>query len=228
MPPSSEFRNGCSYVRIVEVLKEMESEHSAQADGHITVTAEVKEDLHGVGNGTQPTEHHRNRDAVLHSGEGLIRKNSKTIGKQHFFSEAHHKTGKSIEKVVNGLSAVFDLIGNRFIPDDRSGNQLREERNVQTYIQQVCLNFSFLTVNIKHIGHALKGEERYADGKHNIGNLQTAGNNRINHIACESKILKHKQQTQMEYNIQANESLAEAVPLAVFADQQTKKPVKDN
>ena len=54
MPSSPEVGEGRCAVGGIEVLREDEAEHEAEADRHIGVAAEVEVDLHGVAEGAEP------------------------------------------------------------------------------------------------------------------------------------------------------------------------------
>ena len=63
----------------------MKTEYPAETDGHITVAAEIKENLEGIGNRAKPAKHHGYRISVLDGIKSLICKNSKTVGKKDLF-----------------------------------------------------------------------------------------------------------------------------------------------
>ena len=67
MPSSPEFRDAPGNIRIIEVFQEMEAKHFSETDSHIGITGEIKVDLEGVGQGSQPGSRHRK----LGNREGL-------------------------------------------------------------------------------------------------------------------------------------------------------------
>ena len=86
MPSSPEITDASTDIRIIKVLFEMESEHPAQTDRHIAVSAEVKINLQHIGNGTQPCP-----CCVNVSGrcsKKLVRDKSHGIGNQNLFTES--------------------------------------------------------------------------------------------------------------------------------------------
>ena len=45
------------------------------------------------------------------------------------------------------------------IPDDRSGDELREERDVERHVERIALGGRVATVNIDYIGQRMEGKK---------------------------------------------------------------------
>ena len=89
MPPPPELSDGAGDVGIVEILQEVEAEHTAQADGHIRVGGEIKVDLEGIGQSTHPGQ------AGVQVGRCLAKDSvgdlAHGVGQHHLFARPKQK-----------------------------------------------------------------------------------------------------------------------------------------
>ena len=82
MPPPPEFRHAFGYVRIVEILKKMEAEHTTKTDGHIGVAGKIEIDLEGEEQNAYPGAECR-ESAHIAADQGVHRAAGE-VGKDHF------------------------------------------------------------------------------------------------------------------------------------------------
>lgn len=59
MPSSPEFCHTRRYIRVMEVLQKLKSEHLSKTDRHIRISAEIKINLECIRNTSDPRSHHR-------------------------------------------------------------------------------------------------------------------------------------------------------------------------
>ncbi len=170
MPAAPEFRDGSGNVRIVEVFQELEAEHFAQADGHVGVAGEVKQDLQGIKNRPQPggTE---GQIALRNGAEAGVRPQGQRICQQDLFPKSINKPQDALVKAVQCLLPVADLPGNGLIADNGPGDELWKQCNVQSHIERIFLRFAFAPVHVQHIGHGL---ERIKGNAHRQRDLRNA------------------------------------------------------
>ena len=174
MPSSPEFRDAPGNIRIIKVFQEVEAEHFSETDGHIGVTREIKVDLEGVSQGSQPGSCHRK----LGNGKSCRRipEKADVIRQQDLFSHTGHKAVDAFREVIQIFPAFLHLLRNGLILYDGSCDQLRKHGNIGSIADPVLLHVRISTVNINGIGHGLEGEKGDTDRKRNIqkGQIQTA------------------------------------------------------
>ena len=132
MPSSPKFRYGKADVWVVEVFQKLKTKHLAQSDSHIAVSAKVKENLECVGNSTHPS-HYNCKFAVGHI-KGVVCNNSHCVGKENLFCKAYDKSANTLGKFFKAFFPVLNLVGNSFVPYNRSCNQLWEKADVKSNI----------------------------------------------------------------------------------------------
>ena len=127
MPAPPELGDGLRYVRIVEVLQEVEPEHLAEADRHVGVAGEVEVYLERVRGGPEPRKRHRRRVR----GERPVRHLGHDVREQHLLVEADDEPEDALRELVPSGAARAYLVRDRRVAHDRACDQLREERYVQ-------------------------------------------------------------------------------------------------
>src|SRR5688572_6612115 len=92
MPSTPELRDIRGAIRHFEILREAETQHASDADGHIGVSGKITVDLHGI-----PKEPLKQRESIVSGGVGedqvdvtrdLIRENGFLNGPDQELSEA--------------------------------------------------------------------------------------------------------------------------------------------
>lgn len=140
MPPVPEIRDGVCFVGGVKILGQFNVEQAADADRHVAVTAEIKKDLEGIGDGDndslQRTQSFNGVKAEIDScGEGIC--------DNHLFEQPQGKDIESLRKVFRIDPAIFRISKLRrhfAVQNDRSCNQLGKEGDEQRiFIKGVLL-----------------------------------------------------------------------------------------
>ena len=157
MPTPPELLNSSRCVRIIEVLKEMETEHAPHTDRHVAVTGEVKVNLQSVANRAHPAGKHA--DLACGQRKDCIRHLSHCIGEQQLFGQAADEpldTQRGFTRI--GLSRV-DLLFDVVVLNNRPRNQLREERDIQQHLNKRPGHQRPVSVYVNDIGQALECEK---------------------------------------------------------------------
>ena len=154
MPSAPEFGQVIRDIGEVKVLQEVESKHASQTDRHIRVTVEIKIQLESVAERSHP----RHADGIISGGEGHIRHFGKHIGQKNLFVEAEKKAHDSLLEVIRRNMTLIDLVHDRGITDDRAGDQLGKQRDIESEIGRVllCVN---PPVYVHNIAERLKRKE---------------------------------------------------------------------
>ena len=149
MPTSPELGDGFGVIRRIEILSEYETEHTAQADGHIGIATEVEVDLKGVGNGAHPGIQHAHRGRV----KGQVSHLATGVGQQHLLGHAHAEKGNPTREQLPRMCAFTQLIRNFLVAHNGAGHQLREHRNITGKIDETTVSFRLTAVNINGVAH---------------------------------------------------------------------------
>ena len=86
MPSSPKFCDAFRNIRKIKVLGEIEPQHFAKPDGHEGIAAEIKVNLQGECEDTQPGKGHR--DAIVSQRTDVVPEHTDIIGKQDLASKA--------------------------------------------------------------------------------------------------------------------------------------------
>ena len=168
VPPAPEFRNAGTDVGIVEVFQKLEAKHPPQASCHIGITGKVKVNLQRVSQDSHP------------GGEGppfcleKIPQIAHGVGQQHLFPQAQDKQLDTGGKVMDILPAVLHLLRHILVPDNGTGNELREQGDIGTEGQRILLNRRIVAVHVNHIAHGLEHIKGNADGQGDFRSLHAA------------------------------------------------------
>ena len=164
MPAPPEICDAVRDKRIVEVFREVEAQHAAEADRHVRITGKVEVDLESVSDRAKPGSEHRRRGL---RGSSFPEKTD-VVGEQDLFGEPADEAAGAFRKQIRRVIAVLQLFGNRLIADDGAGDQLREERDVGSEVQQIFLCFDFTAVDVDCVAHCLERIERDPDRQRQV------------------------------------------------------------
>ena len=167
MPALPEILQPHGAVGLVEVPGEAISEQGGDADGDIGVGREVAIDLRRVAIICQQQV----PCAVLHGVEKhIVRQVGREVIRQHDFLEkpAQDQENRAAGANIAGVDRPGDLRQEMRGPDDRTRHQLRKEGDIEQHVRQRRRPFDLAAVYIDHIGNAMEGEERNADGKNDV------------------------------------------------------------
>ncbi len=195
VPAAPEFGGASGNIGIVEVFREFESEHFSQTDGHVRVAGEIKINLQRVRQRAEPGGGHGEGHA---GAENVIRHLRHIVGNQNLLRQAIDEALHAVAKVRQRLPAVHDLLLDGVVADDRAGDELREERDVEAHIPHTLLRLRLAVVNVKEIGQELEGEERNPDGEGNVDPGEIFVQQKPQLLRQEGKVLEYDKHAHMK------------------------------
>lgn len=163
MPPAPILHDRPGYIRIVEILGELEPKHPAQSDCHVGITGEIIIELEHARQGSRPCQ--RNGQLVPFLPERDFRHYGDLVRCQQFLGQAYDEPPNSVGELLEAMLTFPDLLHHRPVTHDRPGDQLRKKCDVQAYVQYAPLRFLLAPVDIDNIGQCLEGVKRNPDGK---------------------------------------------------------------
>ena len=175
MPSSPKFGNAFGDIGIVEVFKKFKAEDLTETDRHIAVTREVEVDAEHIGDGVDPEEKDGFIVAILIEGEAEF---AHLVGNEDLFAKTDDETADTERDLFNAVRSADKLFRDITVTNDRSCNELREERNVGCKIDIIFLRGNVAAINVNVIAEDLKKIEADTDGKNDI--------ERRNVHACQS------------------------------------------
>ncbi len=150
VPASPEFRDAFGFVRVFEVFCEMKTEEFAEPDRHIGVAAEIKIDLEGKADRTEPGRQHGHVRSAYAVAD-FLPKCADGVGEDYLFSETDHKPVQSAVAHEKGVLSCCYLVLNGFVTYYRAGDQLREQAYIGCKMQDVFLRFDLAAINIDSV-----------------------------------------------------------------------------
>lgn len=171
MPPAPEFSDRKRFVWRVEVLGEDEPEHQSETDRHVAVSRKIEVDLKGVGDRAIPRIDCREH-ARIERGVGDL---AAGVGQQDLLAHAEHEERDPAGKFFQSVGAGLQLVGNLLKADDRSGDQLREHRDVAGVVNEIANHLGVAAVHVDHITHRLKSVETDPEGQNDTEETRELG-----------------------------------------------------
>jgi len=172
VPAAPEFGDRGRLVGGVEVLREAESQQQGDADGHVRVAREVAVDLQGVSVDARQTFESRVEERLVedavHEVERDIVRDDRLLEQTREDQEdarAEHLAGYD-----DGV--LPDLRDEVAGADDGSGDELREEREVEEVVEPVREGLQLAAVDVDRVAHRLEDEERDADRQEDVPELE--------------------------------------------------------
>ena len=228
MPSSPEVRNTFGNVRIIEVPDKFKAQHFTKTYSHVRVTAEVKVDLHGIGQTADPGSEHRPVPGS-DSRDG-IKGHTDVIGQKDLLAKAPEEPGHALSEFVEAEASLGKLCVNIRIPDDRAGDQLREHGHVGTEIYKILLYRNLSFVYVDNIGESLEGIEGNSYRKSQLPVRNIHRENGVDIVQQEAVIFEESQDRQV-YHYGEPEAETEKLFIIffpVFLDLNTADIVKED
>ena len=226
MPSSPEFCHTRRYIRVMEVLQKLKSEHLSKTDRHIRISAEIKINLECIRNTSDPRSHHRIA-AQMHRCD-LLKNRSCRICKNYLFGKSPHKIHGSLSELGQVHKSVLQLLLNIHIPHDRSCDQLREHRNIKCKIHQLFLRLYLPPIYIDNVGKRLKCIKRNPDRKRQFSVWNIKRKNCI-YGFHQKAVIFEKAKKQQVYNHRKNQTVSFfSVIICLFGNIQTAHIVQTN
>lgn len=136
-------------VRLAEVGHQFDAQHLCRADGDVAVTGEVAQILNGKDSGCQ-----RNLCAggIQPVAEDGVDVDGGAVGDDHLFKEAQQHDEQSVAGTpVIEIMRRGKLLEQAAASLNRTGDQLREERDEQRIAEKVGFGFRPLLIDVNHV-----------------------------------------------------------------------------
>lgn len=196
MPAAPELRYGCRLIGRVEVHVEMKAQQQSNADSHIAISGEVAIDLKRIAVNTHEVFHARIQSRIikdtLHKVDADIIRNNRFLEKT-----AYNQEDSLSEHLLRDKQRTADLRDKVACTHDGACHQLREERYIESIVQQVGEGRYLFAIHIDRIAQRLESEERDADRKKYVHCGKRAACQRSKEPAEEIRIFKVAQQSQV-------------------------------
>ncbi len=163
MPPPPEFRDATRNIGVFEILFELEAQHPPQAHRHIGIARKIEINLEGEGQNAQPGSQQGERGGIRLTV--CLPESADVVSQQHFFGQAADEGLYAGGKLLRRFPPALQLAVHILIFDDRSGNQLGEQRDKSAKGGDILLRAGVAPVHVDGIGHGLKGIEGDANGQ---------------------------------------------------------------
>ena len=209
-PLLPEFRDGLRAVRRIEILREHESEHQAEADRHVRIAAEVEVDLERIRDRAVPGV----ETAQIARVERGVRDLAARICQQDFLRHAEHEERCAAREFLPGQRAFAELVRHVLEPDDRACDELREHRNVAGIVDEVVHDLRVAAVDVDHVAHALERVEADAERQHHAEEPQILrfrnaqrGHRRVVVVKPEVEVFEEAEDRQVAHDRQRDKQL---------------------
>ena len=167
VPAPPELGDRARSVWPVEVLREADAEHEREPEGHVRVAAEVEVELDGV----REHAHQRRRrvELVRRHAERGVGDRRDGVGDDDLLGEPEPEPVDARREGIERLLSLDELVADLVEANDRPGDQLREERDVEGEIKRRHKVAGRAAVDVDEIAQRVEREERDADGQEDIG-----------------------------------------------------------
>ena len=160
-------------IRLHEIRLEVIAEQARNADGDVAIAGEVAIDLHRVAIKREQEIGPRIGARIEeHAVDQLIRE---IVGDHHLLEQPEqdqHDAVRDHGAIELGLGLELrQEIGSA---DDRPGDELREEGDVEEDVERRLLGRDFAAIDVDHIRDAVEGEEGDADREQDLQERQVA------------------------------------------------------
>ena len=218
MPAPPELGDGARGIGQAEILRVFEAEDAAHADGHIGIAGKIEIDLKGIEHDAEPGRGGRRRGgAAVQDLRGDL---ARGVSQQDLFGKADAEAGRAVECVSGVKAARVDLPGDVGIADDRPGDELREERDVEQKFCKRPLRRDIPAPDVDRVGKRLEGIKRDADGQRDDRHGDRRAEQRVQVFHHEARIFEDREAPEVQHQRQHKKHAL--VPLF---DQQPEAPV---
>ena len=161
VPPAPELRHAQREIRAAEVLRQVEAEHPADADGHERVAPEVKIELERIRKRGHPRQ--RRREALKADRGHIAPEAAELVGEQDLERHAEHEQLQPVNRLPQRNIARAELRLQLRVARDRAGDELREHGQVRAKREQRALRCDRAAVDIDEIAAGGKRVKADAD-----------------------------------------------------------------
>ena len=169
VPPAPKVADRSCGIREIEVLQEIEAANLSQANRHIRIAREVEVYLQGIGEGSEPQHLRRHMNGLY--AVNMICKRAGGVGDEQLLGKADDEALYADVNPLPRYLTVRELLLNVFVPDDRAGDELREEERVEPGIERIVRDARIAAIDVYYIGKAVEGEEGNAQWQVHLKSL---------------------------------------------------------
>ena len=101
--------------------------------------------------------------------EGDLRQRRDDVGDQHLLRQPDDEDARADRGAPERLAALVELAGDRLVADDRAGDELGKERNVERHVDRIAVGAEASPVDVDDVAEAVEGEERDAERQLDVG-----------------------------------------------------------
>ena len=218
MPAPPEIGDGHRGIRQAEVLHIFEAEDTPHADGHVGIAGEIKIDFKRIQQNAEPRgDCCVGRETAAQDLRGDL---ARRVGQKHLFGKADAEARRAVERLGGVKLPVVDLCGDIRIADDRPGDQLREERDVEQELCKRALRRNIAAPDVDRIGKRLKGIEGDANGQRDLRDGDGRAENRVQVLHEKARVFEYRQTAEIQYQRKNQKNLFPPV-----LDEQAEVPV---
>lgn len=135
-------------VGAIEVDRQLDIEHPADADRHVAIAAEIEVELEGIGEAGHPGD---GEMEWFGTGEPGLRPDGKGVGDHHLLEQTDQKEPQpqiDIAPVEDLVPQSIELRHHLLVMEDRTGEQMGEEGDEERVVEQVALlNQTFIGID---------------------------------------------------------------------------------
>ena len=194
MPPPPELLNGLGEIGSPEVDRQTDAQHLPGPNGHGRVSGKVAVDLQGV---DRRGKHQANARKTGISAVDAVHQHRRPVRNHQLQKIAPGHGAKPISQVLEAGLFRLPVLGEQFpAPANGAGEQLGEEADKKGEVHKIGLCLVFALVDIYEIARRLEGEEGDAHGQHPAEPGQRPGNQLLQGIQKEVRVLEHRQNSQ--------------------------------
>ncbi|MCY1452530.1 hypothetical protein D9M71_694550 [compost metagenome] len=126
------------------------------------------------------------------------------VGDEHFLDEALHEARAAFGKLVEGVGAVVELVGQVLEAQHRAGDQVREDRDEGGEVDQVAGGRGVAAVDVDDVADRFEDVERDTDRQQHVGEderLKTErGHDRVEAVDTEIGVLEVAEDAQVDHH----------------------------
>ena len=191
----------------------MDVEHPGQTDGHVAIAAEIEIDLQGVGKDRDPG---LPEGQFRHDIESLRHPGGKGVGQDQLLEEPDREkmeARRQVQPVRLGAFRLVELRHHLVVQDDRAGQQMGEEQDIQRVVQQRIADRGLAAVAIDQIGNLAEGEEADGQWQHHVLQHPLRPKHVIDIRDEEIVVLEESQQADIDQDPEQQQPLPAAMVL---------------
>lgn len=184
MPPAPELLRVLRLVGRVEVLREVEAHEQSDSDGDVGVSGEVGIDLKRVGKEGEEVLETAEKQRVVEDTVNEI--DGEVVAEYNLLRQAvEYPKDRDAELPPAEAERLVNLRDKLLGAHDRTGDQLREEGNIEAEVQQVADRNYLAAIDVRGVGDDLEDIETDADGQDDAADIETSALGKAVADICE-------------------------------------------